>query len=303
MRCKHLLILAYRINIIDIIVELRDDCSCFHYYLKLIIEGRMMNKKLLIISESIFNNNTKILAHAMADELDCLCVTVDEAKLLNIDDYEVVGFGSGIYFGKHSSKIIDFVNQLPIKEQKVFIFSTHGNPFANNYHQVLKLALVDRGRTVLGEFDTAAYDGTGPFLIFCGGNKGRPNQTDCKRARRFIKRLLPEHSVVDLYENKLKTKNKVVEGKPNIYEVDSNILCGDKVSVNHNKCIGCCKCVKNCPLSVFEMSNGKAIPIRELDCIYCGICKKYCDTKAITLHGNNYDYIRVAIRHRKKQGI
>lgn len=262
-----------------------------------------MNEEVLIINESIFNNQTNRLATAMAGELNCQCVTLDEAVLLNINKYKVVGFGSGIYFGKHHPKIIDFVNQLPKIEQRAFIFSTHGNPILGKYHHALHLALTSRGRTVIGEFDTVGFDGTGPFMIYDGGHKGRPHEGDCKRARKFIRKILPEYIPRDFYLTKLNKKHKVIEGKPNLYKIDSVVLVGDKVTVNHNRCVGCGICAKKCPLSVFDISKDKAFPNRELDCTFCQICLKSCNYSAIAFHGSNYDYIRVAIRHRKKYGL
>lgn len=262
-----------------------------------------MNKEVLIITESIYNNQTKRLAVAMANEINCHCVTLDEAKLLNIDDYKVVGFGSGIYFGAHHPKMIEFVYKLSIRNQKIFIFSTHGNPIVSNYHETLCLALIKRGRTVIGEFDTVGFDGTGPFLIYGGGHKGRPHEGDCKRARKFIQKLLPEYVIKDLYLTKVKEKRKVIEGSPNLYKIDSVTLVGDKVTVNHNRCVGCAICVKKCPISVFDITEGKSIPNRELDCTFCGICKRACSYQAIKIHGSNYDYIRVAIRHKDKKGL
>ena len=67
------------------------------------------------------------------------------------------------YFGQHHPKIIEFVNQLSVREQKSFIFSTHGNPLVSKYHDALRFALTRKGRTVIGEFDTVGFDGTGPF--------------------------------------------------------------------------------------------------------------------------------------------
>lgn len=80
-------------------------------------------------------------------------------------------------------------------------------------------------------------------------------------------------------------------------------MVGDKVTVNQNRCVGCGVCTEKCPLSVFEISDGKAIPKRELDCVFCQKCLTFCNYRAITLHGSNYDYIRVAMRHRKKFGL
>ena len=36
----------------------------------------------------------------MAQQLACNFITADDALHLNLDDYETIGLGSGIYFGK-----------------------------------------------------------------------------------------------------------------------------------------------------------------------------------------------------------
>ncbi len=87
-----------------------------------------MNEEVLIIEESIFNDQTKRLAKAMANQLDCRCVTTNEAKSLNVDDYKVVGFGSGIYFGMHHPKIIEFVNQLTVKIKIIYLLYSRKPP-------------------------------------------------------------------------------------------------------------------------------------------------------------------------------
>jgi len=61
--------------------------------------------------------------------------------------------------------------------------------------------------------------------------------------------------------------------------------------IDEDKCIGCGKCVKTCPIEAIEwVSNddetnnkSKKVKINEEICLGCGICVKACSNKSITL--------------------
>ena len=57
----------------------------------------------------------------------------------------------------------------------------------------------------------------------------------------------------------------------------------DKLKIDTNKCIGCGKCEKLCPLSNIKTENGKAIPGNK--CTMCYRCINHCPVQAITLLG------------------
>jgi len=50
------------------------------------------------------------------------------------------------------------------------------------------------------------------------------------------------------------------------------------VKVDHEKCDGDAICVSICPVSVFELKDNKAVPVREQDCILCMACVAQCPT-------------------------
>lgn len=262
-----------------------------------------MNHKCIIICESIYNNNSFKLASAMAQTLGCRLITADEAHSYNLNDYQTIGMGSGIYFGRHHPKLFDIVMQLDSGQQDVFIFSSRGNPFLGKYHMPLKAVLRQKNKNITGEFSVRAYDETGPWVIIGGGNKGKPNEKDLKKAMRFAQTTMPQHCMPDFY---LQVQNKlpIREGKPNMYVVGANgssvLVCGDRVSFNHNNCNGCGKCATVCPLAIIQIEDRKAVSKSELDCTLCNLCVANCRQRAISLHYNWRDAINVAKRHAQK---
>ncbi len=48
-----------------------------------------------------------------------------------------------------------------------------------------------------------------------------------------------------------------------------------------SKCTGCETCVNNCPASVYEIKDGKSVPVRVGDCIVCRTCESQCPEGAI----------------------
>jgi len=126
----------------------------------------------------------------MGEELGARIIRVDEAKKENILDYDLVGFGSGIYFWKHHKDLFEFVKGLRLDgSKKAFIFSTSGLPFPRIFHRVLKKELIRKGFEIVGEFNCLGWDTVGPLKFVGGINKGRPSEKDIKRARNFAKEL------------------------------------------------------------------------------------------------------------------
>ena len=59
-----------------------------------------------------------------------------------------------------------------------------------------------------------------------------------------------------------------------------------QITIDVDKCEGCSECVDNCPASVLEMENDKAIVINIDDCLGCETCVSECPTDAITMEEN-----------------
>jgi flavodoxin len=149
--------------------------------------------KSLLIVISIHHNNTVKIAEAIAKVLKAQIKKPLDVNPKEIQDYDLVGFGSGIYGEKHHKSLIDLVDNIPqVNNKKAFLFSTAGITSKNKVtddHSALKEKLQNKGYTIVDEFQCKGYN-TNSFLKYIGGmNKGRPNAEDIKNAEEFAKKL------------------------------------------------------------------------------------------------------------------
>jgi NAD-dependent dihydropyrimidine dehydrogenase PreA subunit len=54
-------------------------------------------------------------------------------------------------------------------------------------------------------------------------------------------------------------------------------------TVDEEKCVGCEECVDVCPVEVFEMQDGKSVPVNAEECLGCESCVEVCEESAITV--------------------
>ena len=60
--------------------------------------------------------------------------------------------------------------------------------------------------------------------------------------------------------------------------------------IDDQLCIGCSRCMKNCPTEAIRISSGTA-SIQEHRCIDCGRCYEVCPAQAVTIDGDDFDAI------------
>ena len=145
--------------------------------------------KTLIVYTSVHHQNTENVAKVMAEALEADLISVANAKPEMPANYDLVGFGSGIYFGKHHKTLLKFVEMLPpVTQKQAFLFSTCGDGKIN-HHAALKEKLVNKGFAVVDEFCCRGWDTVGPLKLFGGINKGRPDENDRAAARAFARGL------------------------------------------------------------------------------------------------------------------
>ncbi len=146
--------------------------------------------KSLIVYESIHHGNSEKISKAMAEILRADTIKTKDVNLNNLDNYDLIGFGSGIYYGKLHKNILELIDKMPIiANKKAFVFSTSGQG-KEKYNKLVEEKLKEKKFQVVGSFVCRGYDTFGPLKLLGGIAKGRPNENDIEKAKDFAKHLI-----------------------------------------------------------------------------------------------------------------
>ena len=149
--------------------------------------------KSLLVLFSYHHNNTEKIANVFAKVLDAQIKTPQQIDPEELQDYSLIGFGSGIYGAKHHESLLNLADKLPqATDKKAFIFSTSailGETKVAKDHSTLREKLQSKGYMIVDEFACKGFN-TNSFLRYVGGlNKGRSNAEDLKHAEEFAQNL------------------------------------------------------------------------------------------------------------------
>ena len=154
--------------------------------------------KTLIVYKSYHRMNTEKVAKAMAEAMNAQFTKVEDVRPEELAEYDLIGFGSGIYGLKHHRALIDLIETMPPMDKNVFVFSTTGN-FREVNHRLIKEKLTEKGCHIVGEFTCFGEfagalrlnrDWKGALAFIGGKNKGHPDEKDLENARAFAEGLL-----------------------------------------------------------------------------------------------------------------
>jgi flavodoxin len=154
----------------------------------------MANPCPLILCKSIHHGNTARVARAIAAELDAEIALPEEVSCTSLQRRPLVGFGSGVYYGRMHEALFDWLSGLPEDPESripAFVFSTSGLPWlAWLWHRPMRCLLARKGFRVIGDFSCGGYDTWGPLRFIGGVNRKRPDERDLTRAGQFARRLI-----------------------------------------------------------------------------------------------------------------
>ncbi|HOI39767.1 MAG TPA: flavodoxin family protein [Methanobacterium sp.] len=146
--------------------------------------------KSLIILYSYHHHNTEKVAKTIASILGADIKLPEDVNPEELQEYDLIGFGSGIYGGVHHKSLLELADSLPeISGKKVFLFSTSGgtdNTMPIKCHSALREKLQSKGYTIIDEFNCKGFFG----FVGIGISRGRPNSIDLKNAEDFAQNLL-----------------------------------------------------------------------------------------------------------------
>ena len=149
--------------------------------------------KVLIAYSSVHHKNTEKIAKSMARACDAELLDVtqlEEKKLENADQYDLIGLGSGIYGGKLHKSMEEFVQNMPESQGgKAFAFTT--STFEKEkYNELISDVLIEKGYQVYNGFTCKGWNTFGPLKLVGGKDKDRPNSADLYDAQQYVKKFV-----------------------------------------------------------------------------------------------------------------
>lgn len=152
-----------------------------------------MPRECLLVVASVHHGNTAAVAGALAEVLDATVAAPAEVSPERLADHRLVGFGSGVYYGRLHDDLMAAVRGLPdgaASGMPAFVFSTSGLPWlAKVWHAPLERLLARKGFDVVGSFACRGFDTWGPLWLTGGLNRKHPDDRDLARARDFARRV------------------------------------------------------------------------------------------------------------------
>lgn len=150
--------------------------------------------KALIVYYSIYSNTEKI-AKIFAKKINADLVNLKESNDVKVDNYDLIGFGSGVYRESLSPKLISCAETLDLKGKNVFVFSTSGIG-AKFYNGKMQKIFKAKGAVCKGSFSCKGYYNSTEtkknimFEFLRKLSMGHPNDKDISKAEKFIENVV-----------------------------------------------------------------------------------------------------------------
>lgn len=132
------------------------------------------------------HGNTLKVLEAMGNDIDLIDVTSRAA--VHLEDYDCIGFASGIYYSKFHETVLDFARQyLPQGKDVFFVYTCVS--MRKGYTSAIAEVVTAKGAHILGEYGCRGFDTFGPFKLIGGIAKGHPDSGELEKARTFCQSL------------------------------------------------------------------------------------------------------------------
>jgi len=144
--------------------------------------------KTAIVFESYHHGNTKKICDAIGQKYDITFIDARDS-IEDLGKYNLIGFASGVAYGKYYKTITDVIrNKLP-QSKNVFFIYTCGLPSRDYAAEVKKIAS-EKNCRILGTYGCKGYDTYGPLRLIGGINKENPTEDEINAAIEFFANIL-----------------------------------------------------------------------------------------------------------------
>ena len=148
-----------------------------------------MMKKTVIVYASKHHGNTFKLIKAISDKYEIAIIDAMKETYIDLQEYDIVGFASGIDFGKFYLEIENFAREnLPFHKEVFFLYTCAMD--REGFTDSIKEIALEKDAVILGEYGCRGYNTYGPWKLIGGMNKSHPTENEIQECVNFYEKLL-----------------------------------------------------------------------------------------------------------------
>jgi len=146
-------------------------------------------KKTVIIYASTHHGNTRKLIKAISEKYQIDIIDAIEQKFANLSEYELIGFASGIDFGKFYDAVEQFLkDNLPENKAVFFMYTCARDD--KDFTYTMRTEAMKRHALLMGEYGCRGYNTYGAWKVIGGMNKHHPTKKELDGAVQFYELLI-----------------------------------------------------------------------------------------------------------------
>jgi flavodoxin len=146
-------------------------------------------KKTVIIYASTHHGNTRKLIEVISEKYQIDIIDAIEQKFANLSEYDLIGFASGIDFGKFYDAVEQFLkDNLPENKAVFFMYTCARDD--KDFTYTMRTEAMKRHALLLGEYGCRGYNTYGAWKVIGGMNKHHPTKKELDGAVQFYEALI-----------------------------------------------------------------------------------------------------------------
>ena len=146
-------------------------------------------KKTVIVYASTHHGNTRKLIEAISEKYQIDIIDAIEQTFANLSEYDLIGFASGIDFGKFYDAVEQFLkDNLPENKAVFFMYTCARDD--KDFTYTMRTEAMKRHALLMGEYGCRGYNTYGAWKVIGGMNKHHPTKKELDGAVQFYELLI-----------------------------------------------------------------------------------------------------------------
>ena len=146
-------------------------------------------KKIAIVYASRHHGNTWKLVNAISERYPVTAIDAEIQRSVDLSENDLVGFASGIDFGRFYDSVEVFLrNNLPEKKPVFFLYTCARE--SRRFTESIEKEAMKKDAVLLGGYGCRGYNTYGPWKLIGGMNRMHPTAEEQEAAVRFVESLL-----------------------------------------------------------------------------------------------------------------